>query len=218
MISAIENAIIARLSSAPRDVLGYGLRRVDSYGGQLEAEDELAKIANVLPCALVTCTGVGRADDNGSHYTERGTFAVLCVARSLRNEQATRHGGKPGEVGTHQMRDDVLALLCGQTLGLGEHISPLVPHGTRILFNGKLRTQAISVVSVEFATNWNHPVPADAPQAALPENTQGATTPAEAVAKAAGITDFTLYAGDWGAPVPLFDGQPLRDVVEFHQE
>lgn len=218
MISAIENAIIARIASVPHSVLGYRLRRVDSYGGQLEADDELAKVVNILPRVMVTCTGVGRADDNGSHYAERGTFAVLCVARSLRNEQATRHGGTPGEVGTLQMRDDVLSLLCGQTLGLGEHISPLVPHGTRIMFNGKLRSLSVSIVAVEFSTSWSHPAPVDAPQAALPKDLQGATTPAEAVAKAAGISDFTLYAGDWGAPVPPFDGQPLHDEVKLPQE
>lgn len=218
MLSAIENAIIARIASAPHEMLGYRLKTVGSCSGQPETEEELAKIANVLPCALVTCMGVAHATDHGTHYAEQGTFAVLCIARSPRNERATRHGGMPGEVGTYQMRDDVLALLCGQTLGLGGQISPLAPYGTRILVNDDLRRLSMSIVVVEFITTWNHPVPADAPLAALPDGLQGAQSPAQAVAAASGITDFKLYAGDWGAPVPRFDDKPLHDEVELHQE
>lgn len=202
MIASVELAIINRLTAASdQDLLGYPLK-AESYGGQLDNENELAKIANRLPCTLVTCTGVSKGKDNGSSYREEGTFAVLCVARSLRNERATRHGGLPGEVGTYQMRRDVMALLCGQTLGLGNEISPLTPHGTRILFNGQLRSLSLSVVAVEFATGWNVTPAADAITAA--------TLPGEA---GAGITNFTFFTGNWDVPVPA-----IRDEVTLNKE
>lgn len=202
MIASVESAIITRLhAAASQNVLGYPLR-AESYGGQLDSENELAKIANSLPRALVTCTGVGKATDRGSKYLEEATFAVLCVARSLRNERSTRHGGLTGEVGTYQMRHDIMTLLCGQTLGLRDNIQPLIPHGSRILFNGMLRSMAVSIVAVEFKTSWLVEPAADGSDASSMPGDAGA-----------GITDFTLLDGSWDVPVPA-----IRDEVALHKE
>jgi len=202
VIGAIETALIARLNAAnTQKMLGYPLN-VESYGGQLNTEEDLARFVRRLPCAIVTCTGVGRGEDMGSCFKEQGTFAVLCVARSLRNEQAARHGGMPGEVGTYQIRNDVMTLLCGQTLGLRENIEPLSPYGTRVLFNGMLKNLALSVVAVEFRTAWTVEPAADSDAAELMPGDAGA-----------GITDFTLFSGGWDVPVP-----GIGDEVTLHKE
>jgi phage gp37-like protein len=173
MISAIENAIIARIAAAQAapapNGLGYTLKKLATYGG--EFSDGVERIVTDFPAVLLAFGGAQPVKTVGTITQLKGTFSLICCATSLRNEKAARHG-KDGKIGTYQIFTDMLALLTGQTLGLD--ITPLTPSGIRPLMNDKAGTQLASIYGLDFETTFS--VEAKAPT---------------------GLDDFETFHGDW---------------------
>lgn len=175
MIGAIEAAIAARIKAASDEgVLGYALRHVGTYAAQLD--DDLARIAPQMPAVWVVLNELGRRQPIAGGWETPATFAVIVATRNLRNEQATRHGGAAGEVGSYQIVMDVRALLADQTLGLD--IEPLVPGRVTSLFNGRVRDTKASIYACEVLTAFSE----------------------EAVPDAEDLDDFETFHADWDIP------------------
>lgn len=150
MIAAIEAAMVARIQAASDDdVLGYKLRTVGSYGGELD--EELSKIALQFPAAWVVFAGERISEKGGGRHRAEANFVVIVAAKNYRNEKATRHGAA-GEVGSYQLITDVKALFIERNLGL--EIDAFKPVAVRSLFSGKLRTSSASIFAVEFRTAY----------------------------------------------------------------
>ncbi len=156
MISAIEDAIIARIQAANSATpgLGYKLSEVESYGGELDGD--LAQVVRKFPAVWVTfggCKASVKANSSGSKWKTQATFVTLCGSRNVRGERATRKGltvdGVIKEVGVYQIVKDVSLLLAGSGLGLA--ITPLKRGAIRTLYNTKLNGQGLAV----FAREWH---------------------------------------------------------------
>lgn len=210
MIAAIENAIAARLQSASDlGILGYRLKTVATYGGQLDDEESVRRAATMLPACFVVCLGESlEADLGGGRYRMEGLFGVIAAAGNARSERDRRHGG-PGAVGTYQMRRDIRTLLTDQTLGLEQGY--LVPRGTRPFFTRVLDGLGISVLSVEFSMSWCEEAAGQAesvPAALSPDMVEAAKnltpgespTPASVLAAAIGLAPLESINAVWLAP------------------
>ncbi|MBN3237670.1 DUF1834 family protein [Pectobacterium versatile] len=153
IIRDIELAMINRLSKG----LGHMAANVCSYGGELDGEP--AEVARAMPAVWVTFGGIQNtqnANIGKRKYKTTGRFVVIVGERSVRSEEATRHGGaRTDEVGTYRMVEAVRRLLSGQDLTeSGLKITALMPGRVRPLFNTKLESQALSVFACEFDTVW----------------------------------------------------------------
>lgn len=131
------------------------IAEVATYGG--EFDENLAESVRRLPAVWVTFSG---GQPRPSSTSKRKwhvdlTFVVLVGARSIRNEQATRHGivveGQTIEVGTFQLLSDVQRALLGKTLGL--QILPLEMGRITTLFNTSIQREAVSVLAQEYKTS-----------------------------------------------------------------
>ena len=79
---------------------------------------------------------------------------VIAATRSVRSDEATRHGGAAkNEVGSYQLVYAVRRLLGRQDLGLP--IDFLMPGAVRTLFNTGVQSQAMSVFACEFDTRFD---------------------------------------------------------------
>ncbi|RNM18217.1 DUF1834 family protein [Dickeya undicola] len=153
MIKDIELAIIDRL----RRGLGRIAPTVCSYGGELDGEP--AEIARAMPACWVTFGGIQKTENANigkRKYKVQARFVVIVGERSVRSEEASRHGGaRLDEVGTYRMVAAVRRLLSGQDMtDAGLNIQALMPGRVRTLFNASLERQALSVFSCEFDTAW----------------------------------------------------------------
>ncbi|MEC5319307.1 DUF1834 family protein [Brenneria populi subsp. brevivirga] len=153
IIRDIEQAIVDRLKKG----LGRMTPNVCSYGGELDGEP--AEVARAMPAVWVTFGGVQNtqnANIGKRKYKTAGRFVVIVGERSVRSEEASRHGGaRLDEVGTYRMVEAVRRLLAGQDLTeSGLKIAALMPGRVRRLFNTKLESQALSVFACEFDTVW----------------------------------------------------------------
>jgi phage gp37-like protein len=174
MIAAIEQAIIDRITNA-RASLGYDLRFVGSYGGEFDAG--VMEIVKLYPCMLVAFLGYSPPKDvGGNRWEYEPTFAVMVAAKNVRNEKATRQGAGP-DVGTYQMVKDVKALLADQPLGLDLSLA-FQPGRCRLLANGMLQKQRVSVLSQEFTCRF----------------LETRQIPTE------GVADFLTFHADWDVP------------------
>lgn len=107
MIGAIEQAILDRLTAASA-VLGYSLRRIATYGGELQ---NLTAAVNDFPAVWTVYTGEDAPVRLGPAVLKRRLKIEAIVAvKSARNEKAARHG-VTGEAGSYQVVDDLIALL-----------------------------------------------------------------------------------------------------------
>lgn len=157
----IELAIVGRLKTG----LGNMLKDVGSYGGELD--DEMGRIAGMLPAAWVTFGGIIATAPHSTSkekWLTTGRFAVMVGDQNQRGEEASRHGGtRSAEVGTNALVWAVRRLLIGQDLvdqDAGLQISPLKPGRVRTLFNTKVAGGAMSVFAAEFETSWiEHALP-----------------------------------------------------------
>ena len=151
IVTAVELAIVDRLTRG----LGKMVTEVKTYGGEFD-DDELDAVVRRLPAAWVTFGGVPRTEPystSKSKWRAEGTFVVMVGARSLRNEQAGRHGGAAEtEIGTNLLISAVRHLLNNQDMSLP--IRNLAPGAIRTLFNTKVRNEALSVYALEFHTAW----------------------------------------------------------------
>lgn len=207
MIAEIENAIADRLRSASEHgYLGYRLKTVASYAGELDTKDELAKLPAMLPAALVTFQREAFEMDRGQgRSVMRASFAVLVAAGNKRNPTAQRHGGA-GEAGAYQIARDALALLADQDLGLGARITRLKPAGVQLFPRARVANLPVTILAVEFQTTYERAGLGDVGTAELPSGLPGGRPLAETMARAAGITDFAAVHADWDAP----DGAPVH--------
>ena len=88
-----------------------------------------------------------------TRWTVKATFSVLVAARSLKNEEATRHGDAV-QVGSYQMIEDVRALIGFNDFGLSG-VDYLRPGRTRTLFNGRLAACSMSILMQEWTTLYD---------------------------------------------------------------
>ncbi|WP_124076162.1 DUF1834 family protein [Burkholderia gladioli] len=151
IITAVELAIVDRLKRG----LGRMVDEVATYGGEFD-DDELEDVVRRFPAAWVTFGGVKRTDPvstSRSKWHAEAVFVVMVGARSVRDEQTSRHGGPAkAEVGTNLLVSAVRHLLNQQDMGLP--ITNLRPGAVRTLFNTKVRSDAMSVYACEFRTSW----------------------------------------------------------------
>lgn len=150
IITAVELAIVARL----RLGLGKMVKSVETYGGELD--DETDEVVRRFPAAWVTFGGVrdsSATSTSRKKWKKEALFAVMVGARSVRNEQAARHGGAGRhEVGTNQLIYAVNRLLTQQDLGLP--IAELAPGRVRTLRHVLVQREAFSCFAIEFHTAW----------------------------------------------------------------
>lgn len=154
MITAIEDAIIARLKSATG--LGYK-PDVESYGGEFDGD--LMQVVRRFPAWWVTYSGSGKPSPVGTakdKWLVPLTFVVLAGTYNTRSEADRRRGvtvnGAVVEPGVYTMLDDARTLLLRQDFGLA--ISPLTPGAERTLFNSKMTDHGIAVFAQEWHTQY----------------------------------------------------------------
>ncbi|HZZ04638.1 DUF1834 family protein [Paraburkholderia sp.] len=151
IITAVELAIVDRLTRG----LGKMVTEVATYGGEFD-DEELDTVVRRFPAAWVTFGGVKRTDavsTSRAKWKAEAVFVVMVGARSVRNEQTSRHGGPSQlEVGTNLLVSAVRHLLNQQDMGLP--IRELQPGSVRTLFNTRVRSDAMSVYACEFRTAW----------------------------------------------------------------
>ncbi|WP_175922080.1 DUF1834 family protein [Burkholderia latens] len=151
IVTAVELGIVDRLTRG----LGKMVTEVKTYGGEFD-DEELDTVVRRFPAAWVTFGGVKRTDPvatSRSKWKAEATFVVMVGARSVRNEETSRHGGPAHvEVGTNLLISAVRHLLNQQDMGLP--IRHFAPGAIRTLFNTKVRSDAMSVYALEFHTAW----------------------------------------------------------------
>lgn len=148
-ILAIEQAIIARLRAG----MGRMVLSVDSYGG--EFDEQLADVVRRFPAAWVTFAGVLSSRPTSTsrrNYLASGRFVVLVGQRSVRNEAASRQGGR-NEIGVYDLVYAVRRLLTNQDLDL-DGVGHLQPGAVRTIFNGQVRNVAATIFACEFDAAW----------------------------------------------------------------
>ena len=148
MIGAVENAILARLRGTN---FGYKLK-AETYGGELDDEKSFASVLGNLPGCWVLLKGLGEGEAAAGGRMVPATYTIFCGAKNLRNEAASRLGGKMGEVGAYQILLDIRAALKDSRLGL--KIDPLIPGRAAPLFSGKLASTMVSLWACDFTTAW----------------------------------------------------------------
>ena len=153
-LSAIEQAIKDAVQALERPYIA----EIKTYGG--EFDDDLANVVRRLPAVWTTFEGSGTPERLSARKFKLSlVFVVLVGARSIRSEEATRHGveadGESISVGTFQLTQDVQYALIGRDFSefgiVG--LSPFTPGKIRTIFNTKTRTDAISVLAQEWHTS-----------------------------------------------------------------
>ncbi|MDA0697933.1 MAG: DUF1834 family protein [Proteobacteria bacterium] len=153
-LSIVEQGIKDVLAQQVKDRKWDWIREIKTYGG--EFDDGTLAWVDTFPAIWVTFQGSGTPKKTSHNKTTYPvTFVVLVGARSLRNEEAQRHGaGK--DIGTFLMLHHVQKLLIGNDLSSIEvkGLDPLELGRTKTIFNTKTRNQSISVLSQEFTTQY----------------------------------------------------------------
>ncbi|WP_374631812.1 phage protein Gp37 [Ferrovibrio sp.] len=151
-LGQIEAAMLAAIKAAP---LGYRLKTVEPYSGQLQ-DDEFARVVTGFPCALVAWTGEWKAPEarqGGQAIFPRLTLIV--GARNMRNAALARQAATQDEVGAGQIVADLRRLLNRSTLGL--MIDPLQPTATEALFIGHAKDRNGVVLAIDWLTSCFEP-------------------------------------------------------------
>lgn len=175
MITTIESAIVETIRAARLPYLRY----LGTYGGELDGDPQ--SIIRQAPAVWVSYRDESAPEPRNTgrtRWTVKATFSVLVAARSLKNEEATRHGDAV-HVGSYQMIEDVRALIALNDFGLSG-VDYLRPGRTRTLFNGRLAACSMSILVQEWSTLYALRVrepgqrPLDAPPGAYlpPEGTR----------------------------------------------
>ena len=147
MIDIIEDAIKERIKAA--EGMKY-LKTVATYGG--EFDDDLAYVVRSYPGVWVVYAGGPKPKKIGAEkWKVQANFAIMVGERNVRNEAATRKGDQLN-VGTYQMLKDVRTSMLNQDLGLA--IERFEPGAERTLFNTKVRSIGLSVMSQEWSTAY----------------------------------------------------------------
>lgn len=202
MIGTIEQAIIDHIKAAEAaGALGYELKTVASYGGELT--DDLNRIVHQFPAIWVIYSGekAGQAFSNTQQADAK--YSVIVGAKSLRNEKSARKGSGTG-VGSYQMARDMKALLTGETFGLD--ISPLRFSAILPLFNDRSDKGLASIYKVDFLVEY-------------PETLVDDTA-------IDGLDDFETFHSNWDVPahgnvgpeIPDDDNADATDTVTLETE
>lgn len=154
-LSAIEQAIKEAVQALGRTYIA----EIKTYGGEFD-EDGLPNVVRRLPAVWTTFEGSGTPEQFSAHKFKLPlVFVVLVGARSIRSEEATRHGaeanGETISVGTFQLLQDVQYALMGRDfseLGI-VGLSSFKPGKVRTIFNTKVRADALSVLAQEWHTS-----------------------------------------------------------------
>ncbi len=153
-LSVIEQAIKDVMAKQIQNRTWPWIREIKTYGG--EFDEDITAIIKAFPAIWVTFDGSATPSMNSFNKTVYPIkFIVLVGARSLRSEQAQRHGTAV-DVGTYQMLDRVQHLLIGNDLSsMGvKGLAPLELGRTKTIFNTSVRDQSISVLAQEFTTQY----------------------------------------------------------------
>jgi len=143
MIGTIEQAIVDKLKDA---ALGYTLKDVKSYGGELEAK--ASEIVKRTPAVFVTFSGEAKPEQIASSaWRHVPRFSIICATRNRRNEKAARRGAA-GDVGTYQMVEDMRRVLL---FGLGlSDVGEVKPGRVVQIHNEK----NLSIYAIEIETSY----------------------------------------------------------------
>lgn len=186
MIDRVKAAGIAMVEGQP--LLGYVLRQVESYKGQLNGGPErIAQRITNMPAVWICFEDASYGQDSGL-WT--GNFSAVCIATDARNEQAARRGAGPGQVGAYQIGKDVAGLIDGQSVGVDGCTAIYL---TRIdaPFNAEFEKTRAAIVLLTFQVMWDPQVMnGPAGNAAIPEGEPNAR----------GINDFTTFDVSWDLP------------------
>lgn len=153
-LSIVEQGIKDVLARQAQQGIWTWIRQIKTYGGEFD-DDTLAWVST-FPAIWVTFQGSGTPKKTGHNTTEYPvTFVVLVGARSVRNEEAQRHGAGQ-DIGTFLMLKHVQKLLIGNDLSSVDvkGLAPLTLGRTKTIFNTKTRSQSINVLSQEFHTQY----------------------------------------------------------------
>lgn len=118
-IDQVEDAILARLNGQ----IAY-LKTCTSLGEWLSDLADLEDITIRYPAAYLFYDGGEYDQDANVVQDRRMRFTVLVMVKSLRGQEAARHG-QGAEKGAYDLLDDVRAALSNQACGLD--IDPLLP-------------------------------------------------------------------------------------------
>lgn len=153
-LSMIEQAIKDELATQITSGKWDWLREIKTYGG--EFDDDIEAVIKRFPAIWVTFDGSKTPEKLSYNKTKMPiTFVVLVADRTVRNEEAQRHGtGR--NVGTFQMLDYVQRLLTGNDLSSQNLVglAPLELGRVKTIFNTTTRRDSISVLAQEFTTAY----------------------------------------------------------------
>lgn len=192
---AIETGMIARLRDAskqdvgdpPVPLLGYRLRQVELYDGQLSGGPKrLAEAVRVVPAVWIAFE-TGRLGADGLWLA---TFTAVCATRNARNVAAARQGAGAGEVGVYQVAKDVAGLLDGQAFGV-DSITAMRAVDVDLRFNAEFEDTRAAIAIVTFHARWDP----DASTGPL-----GDSFRLEGEPNAEGMGEFATFHVDWDIP------------------
>lgn len=194
-IAEVETAILARLQAAgAAGVLGYRYRTLATYPEDFDAHLKERLIGQAFPAAWVVFGGWGRPVEEASGVQVPAVFMLVVAAENLRNEQAQRHGGAAGEVGSYQLLMDAAALLQGQRLGLDMAALEFGPCRS-VRPTEAIRQRKLSVFALELTT-------------VLPISASAFPAPA--------LDDFETFHADWDVrPFGGIDANPALPGVQL---
>ncbi|WP_448761474.1 phage protein Gp37 [Acinetobacter tandoii] len=155
-LSQIEQGIKAAIAALGRPYIAS----IETYGGEFDAG--LSDVVRRFPAIWTTFGGAGKAIQVSARKFKRPlTFVTLVGAKSLRNEEATRHNieddnGQHFSVGTFQLLSDVERALLNNNLKrfgvLG--VDPFELGKLEKVYDTKTKEAAISVFAQHWHTNF----------------------------------------------------------------
>lgn len=154
MIGTIEQAIIDHIQALNASgALGYKLRQVKTYGGELRDQAARAGIKDVP--AVWLAFDRGTFDQHTSGFDRlNARFVLLVGTQNLRNEQAARHGAS-GDVGAYQIALDMAGILGGFKPGPADSsISSIEPQGIEPVSVEDSRNGRLAVYGIPFTVKF----------------------------------------------------------------
>ena len=163
-IAAIENAIIARLTSY------FALRNIAVTIGNpaYSGKEHIAEIITDNLTIFLQCSGLHPNPLNAGYgWNVTATYELICAARNLQSREAQRKGvtsldqATMSELGVYQLIDEVLLCLSGQTLtkelatANGLEIEPIIPGAVTALSSDALISANVSAYAINFLVDYN---------------------------------------------------------------
>jgi len=153
-LSIIEQAMKDVMAQQVKGRKWPWIREIKTYGG--EFDDDITAIIKAFPAIWVTFDGSKTPEKTSANKTKMPvTFVVLVGNRSVRNEEAQRHGAG-ADIGTFQMLKHVQQLLTGNDLSSQgvNGLAHLELGRVKTIFNTSTRGQSLSVLAQEFTTSY----------------------------------------------------------------